>query len=76
MALRSQKQISDAKELLEYTNDHLVLGKKRAFGKKLIALWEDGDGKYIKYLLTLSLPVTCICIHFSTVYNDTLVTKG
>ena len=27
-------------------------------------------------LLTLSLPVTRICVNFSTVYNDTLVTKG
>ena len=26
--------------------------------------------------LTLSLPVTGICVNFSTVYNDTLVAKG
>ena len=26
--------------------------------------------------LTLSLPVTHICVNFSTVYNDTLVAKG
>ena len=26
--------------------------------------------------LTLSLPVTRICVNFSTVYNDTLVAKG
>ena len=27
-------------------------------------------------MLTLSLPVTRICVNFSTVYNDTLVGKG
>ena len=27
-------------------------------------------------MLTLLLPVTCICVNFSTVYNDTLVAKG
>ena len=27
-------------------------------------------------LLTLSLPVTRICVNFSTVFNDTLVVKG
>ena len=26
--------------------------------------------------LTLSLPVTRICVNYSTVYNDTLVAKG
>ena len=26
--------------------------------------------------LTLLLPVTCMCIDFSTVYNDMLVAKG
>ena len=30
----------------------------------------------ILFALTLSLPVTCIYINYSTVYNDTLVAKG
>ena len=30
----------------------------------------------LKFMLTLSLPVTRICVNFSTVYNDTLVAKG
>ena len=28
------------------------------------------------YVLTLSLPVTRICVNISIVYNDTLVAKG
>ena len=28
------------------------------------------------FILTLSLPVTRICVNYSTVYNDTLVAKG
>ena len=34
-----------------------------------------GYDVFVLYVLTLSLPVTHICINFSTVYNDTLVTK-
>ena len=30
----------------------------------------------LRTYLTLSLPVTRICVNFSTVYNDTLVAKG
>ena len=32
--------------------------------------------KIFKNILTLSLPVTRICVNYSTVYNDTLVAKG
>ena len=31
---------------------------------------------FLQWLLTLSLPVTRICVNYSTVYNDTLVAKG
>ena len=31
---------------------------------------------HIASALTLSLPVTRICVNYSTVYNDTLVAKG
>ena len=31
---------------------------------------------YFPVDLTLSLPVTRICVNFSTVYNDRLVAKG
>ena len=31
---------------------------------------------FIGRSLTLSLPVTRICVNYSTVYNDTLVAKG
>ena len=30
----------------------------------------------LNFLLTLSLPVTRICVNYSTVYNDMLVAKG
>ena len=32
--------------------------------------------RFSQFSLTLSLPVTRICVNYSTVYNDTLVAKG
>ena len=43
-------------------------------GFTTLCLWVASYSLWRK--LTLSLPVTHICINFSTVYNDTLVVKG
>ena len=55
-------------------------------GKKIALVFVSGHKFIVDLLvliivqcnlyLTLSLPVTRICVNYSTVYNDTLVAKG
>ena len=41
-----------------------------------VLLYTNELDERLKHGLTLSLPVTRICVNYSTVYNDTLVAKG
>ena len=40
------------------------------------SVFATGTQMLVKTWLTLSLPVTHVCVNFSTVYNDMLVAKG
>ena len=44
--------------------------------KHYAGCWNFNTLKESVEILTLSLPVTRICVNFSTVYNDMLVAKG
>ena len=44
--------------------------------KKNFNINQNNEKVFFLTALTLSLPVTRICVNYSTVYNDTLVAKG